>query len=91
MWGTLDCIPIAFTYAVRIVTTITSHVVLTTAIAAQFAERLEDGLADYLPALRAFILGFTGTVFVLEEPESYTFSPNLNRESCWDRYAAGHT
>ncbi|WP_150123226.1 hypothetical protein [Haladaptatus sp. R4] len=64
--GTFDCIPIALTYAVCIVITITSLVVLTTATAARFAERLEGGLADYLPALSAFVLGFTGVVFVLE-------------------------
>jgi len=64
--GTFDCVPIALTYAVFIVVTITSLVVLTTATAARFAERLEGGFADYLPALSAFVLGFTGTVFILE-------------------------
>ena len=64
--GTFDCISIALTYAVFIILTITSLVVLTTATAARFAERLEGGLADYLPALSAFVLGFMGTVFILE-------------------------
>jgi hypothetical protein len=44
---------------VCIVITITSLVVLTVATATRFAERLEGGLAGYLPAISAFILGFT--------------------------------
>ncbi|GGL71603.1 hypothetical protein [Halocalculus aciditolerans] len=63
--GTFDCLSIALVYSVCIVLTITTLVVLTVATAARFAERLE-GLADYLPAVSAFILGFTGTVFILE-------------------------
>ncbi|MFB6074876.1 MAG: hypothetical protein ABEJ89_07685, partial [Haloarculaceae archaeon] len=64
--GTFQCLPVALTYSVFIVLTITSLVVLTTITAARFAERLEGGVADYLPALSAFVLGVTGTVFILE-------------------------
>ena len=63
--GTFDCLPIIVTYGVCIVVTITSLVVLTVATATRFAERME-GVAGYLPAISAIILGFTGTVFVLE-------------------------